>query len=199
MILIISISSNNEIKEKCEAIEGDSKKHISYLYNLLAVIGDPIYNYDQQVQMLQNIYYNNSDLFQTGRQNFYIMCNHMSWFRTSRDIPDPVQNKIPSEYFIKKCSDVFGEQYTEQHIRDGNNRTNLVFGGNRVRMGHKVFFIYSDSDPNQLIGPYEANTENLNLLIVPNVGRFFGLRPGTTAGELEAEEKIHQFIGQWTK
>lgn len=95
--------------------------------------------------------------------------------------------------------DVFGDQYTEEFIRAQNARTNKIFGSRVHRKNDKVFYFYSDSDPNKLIGPdLSLMPEFVNWMSVPHVGRFFALLPGLTSGEMMAKETIHHLIAEWT-
>lgn len=124
----------------------------------------------------------------------------MSWFWTSTDSSPPLKDKFPYSFFVSLCMNVFGEQYTEKFIRARNVRTNKIFGSRIHRKNDKVFYLYSDSDPNKLIGPdFSLMPEFVNWMLISHVGRFFALSPGLTSDELLAKETIRQMIAEWTK
>lgn len=68
------------------------------------------FSFDNDVELHRNISWDSLAVRNNNRQWFYQICTQFGWFRTTADsLFQPFGSSIPIEYFVRFCSDVFGD------------------------------------------------------------------------------------------
>lgn len=109
-------------------------------------------NYKNKVELIRNEAWDSYAATSNDRQTLYRACNEFSWFSTSTYLGPLFENSFPLSLFVSLCQDVFGLQFTENHIRDRNQYINEVFGGKSPNVAN-VYITYGQFDPYRLTGP----------------------------------------------
>lgn len=155
-------------------------------------------NYNASVELYSNESWD-SPAALGGRQIYYLYCTKYSWFKTSSALPEPLTNWFSLPIFVESCQAVFGSQFTESSIRNGNDRTNSEFGGFNPAVSN-VYFTYGSHDPNRLLGL----SQDLNVLspvdIVPRNGKLFNILPiseNDLPEVVAVKERARLLILQW--
>lgn len=75
------------------------------------------FQFDNDVEIHRNISWDSVGVRSNNRQWFFQTCTQFGWFRTSdNSIFQPFGSSITIDYFLRFCSDVFGEMYYVIHF-----------------------------------------------------------------------------------
>jgi pimeloyl-ACP methyl ester carboxylesterase len=157
-----------------------------------------VFQYDLLVSNLQQ---ETLDVQQAhDRQNLYIACAGWSQFKTSNQLPDPVNTRFPSSLFADLCGDVFGIVYSDLYaLNDQTNADNTVSSDLP-----NSYFTNAEFDPHRIIGvSHDLNPTSPHVLI-PGVGKlydfFLNIYPDYYSEELQAARDLAtQLITLWTR
>lgn len=133
------------------------------------------------------------------RQTMYMGCTQISQFRTSRLLPPPINDKFGIDFWVNLCQDIFGPDFNEEFIRNGNLNTNLVFGGLTPQVTN-VYFTNGGIDPARLLSVTEDLNESSPADVIPGHGNGFDLRPLSLSDSpelLAVKSRAWKLIMEW--
>ncbi|XP_006861988.1 PREDICTED: putative serine protease K12H4.7-like [Chrysochloris asiatica] len=85
-----------------------------------------------------------------ARQWLYQACTEFGFFLTTESKTQPFSG-VPLRYFLKKCSDIFGSEFTYSSLTAGVSATNMYYGGLDMK-GSKIIFPSGSIDPWHAVG-----------------------------------------------
>uniref|UniRef100_A0A914RNP6 Uncharacterized protein n=1 Tax=Parascaris equorum TaxID=6256 RepID=A0A914RNP6_PAREQ len=100
---------------------------------------------------------NGTSIQSLPRAWLYQNCNEFGHFATSEDPDGIFGDTVPLSFFIARCEDVFGAEYTKERILQNIAETNDYFGGNTNFKATDVIFPNGSDDPWFALGVLEAN------------------------------------------
>lgn len=100
------------------------------------------------------------------RQYHYLKCTEYGWFATTESTNQPFGNRLQVNYFTELCRRVFGDQITEESIRENVEDFNLSFGGSRPEITN-AFFTNGGMDPNRAVNVQSDIGETVEAQTLP--------------------------------
>jgi hypothetical protein len=103
------------------------------------------YKYDKTIQDMKNTSWD-SKVADGMRQWTYQTCTEFGFYQTS-DKPNLLfGDKFPAEFFVKQCSDIYGEKFNNNELIDGVERTNIIYGALKPATTN-VLYVNGNIDP----------------------------------------------------
>uniref|UniRef100_G3U5I9 Serine protease 16 n=1 Tax=Loxodonta africana TaxID=9785 RepID=G3U5I9_LOXAF len=205
-LIFIGIMGEMSIDELCETMTDTSLGSPYHRYaritnTILNNRGYPCYpaSYKENVEENSNISLERNKLTR-GRQWLYQRCNEFGWFYTT-DLKNRSFTGLPTRYYVKRCSDVFGPKFNYDSMVQGVMSTNKYYGGLNVT-GSKIIFSNGSNDPWCHLGITKDISADLRAVVIK--GQTFCddmLQPqDTDSAELkQAREKIFQILKKWLR
>ncbi|XP_049744801.1 thymus-specific serine protease-like [Elephas maximus indicus] len=138
--------------------------------------------------------------YRRGRQWLYQTCSEFGWFYTP-DLKNSSFSGLPTRYFVKRCSDVFGPKFNNHSVFQGVMSTNKYYGGLNVR-GSKIIFSNGSNDPWHRLGITKDISADLPAVFIKGEAFCEDMAEpqDTDSAELkQAREKIFQTLKKWLR
>lgn len=90
------------------------------------------------------------------RQWWYQTCTEFGWYQITNESNPAFGNRMPLEYFITLCQDVYGTEFNQSFIEERIKSTNIFYGGKDIDASNLVF-IQGALDPWYPVGLYEES------------------------------------------
>lgn len=135
------------------------------------------------------------------RQWLYQKCNEFGFFKSTDSEKQPFGHHIPEEFLIKKCTDVFGEDFNGTRVRHSVNRTNTYYGGKSLKVT-RVMFINGSFDPWKAVSITKSSSKEVSALLINDTAHcanMFPSYPNDPPQLKEAREIIRSQISNWLK
>nr|XP_018897159.1 PREDICTED: putative serine protease K12H4.7 [Bemisia tabaci] len=131
------------------------------------------------------------------RQWFYQTCTEFGWYQTSNNKDDVFGDKIPVQYFIDLCTDVYGPSFNNQHVNASTEETNTNYGGYTLPVS-RVIFVHGSVDPWSPLGITSNPPDGSYAIFIKGVAHCASMLPETRDDPpqlTEAREKIEKIVG----
>ncbi|KAF9413581.1 hypothetical protein HW555_008226 [Spodoptera exigua] len=148
------------------------------------------YDFDEMIEQMRNIDWAMSWTYQT--------CTEFGYFPTTDSENQPFNN-VPVELFYLMCRKAFGEQFDEQRIDEGIERSNDMYGGLQPNLTH-VVFVNGELDPYSRLGVLEDVAYDAPAKIIPQASHcrdLFSDRSKDPEELKEARKYIKYLIKKW--
>ena len=76
----------------------------------------------------------------------YQTCVEFGFYQTTDSDEQPFGRTIPIDFFVKKCKDIFGDQFNQDLLNESVYNTNVNYGGYNYA-GSRVVFVNGEVDP----------------------------------------------------
>ncbi|XP_018571390.1 putative serine protease F56F10.1 [Anoplophora glabripennis] len=134
-----------------------------------------------------------------ARQWWYQTCTEFGWFHTTGQKEAVFGTRVPVDFHISLCEDVFGPQFNLNYMSGQIEKTNTHFGGRDINV-RRVVFVQGSSDPWYPLG-LTATTNPKSPVIFINGTSHCATMYGTSKNDLPqvtaAREEIDRLIGMW--
>ncbi|VDM48499.1 unnamed protein product [Toxocara canis] len=123
------------LRSMCDILDGVSIQSLRKVISMVMIAQGKSPNtaidvsYDNFVKFMKNERY--AQPSSQPRAWLYQNCNEFGHFATSEDRNGFFGDTIPLSFFIGRCQDVFGPEYTKERILQNIASTNTYFGGNK--------------------------------------------------------------------
>ncbi|KAG4072743.1 hypothetical protein HA402_001855 [Bradysia odoriphaga] len=104
------------------------------------------FHFESDIQLHRNISWESTAVQRNDRQWFFQTCREFGWFRTTGSTSQPFGSSITIDYYLKFCSEVFGDIFTADFIQQNIRRTNVAYGGLSPAVKN-VYFTHGSIDP----------------------------------------------------
>ncbi|KHN87475.1 Putative serine protease K12H4.7 [Toxocara canis] len=148
------------LRSMCDILDGVSIQSLRKVISMVMIAQGKSPNtaidvsYDNFVKFMKNERY--AQPSSQPRAWLYQNCNEFGHFATSEDRNGFFGDTIPLSFFIGRCQDVFGPEYTKERILQNIASTNTYFGGNKNFKATDVIFPNGSDDPWFALGVLEA-------------------------------------------
>jgi hypothetical protein len=123
------------------------------------------YDYDELIKALKSGL--EEPFYKTSLQTNWVFCTQFGHFGTTSD-NQPFGERLTKDFFMKFCSDLFGEEiFNEKVLSEIIFHDNIFYGSSNPRTDH-VFFTYGELDPRIDLGI----SESINSPIVVMTSKF---------------------------
>uniref|UniRef100_A0A914Q6U9 Uncharacterized protein n=1 Tax=Panagrolaimus davidi TaxID=227884 RepID=A0A914Q6U9_9BILA len=137
------------IAQVCKIMNMPSNNKVLNLGLLYSHIG--MFDYNQHTYRNAVNYLNYTsfeDLFRAAMRSwFWQTCNEFGFYATTDSGNSFFGSKIPLNYYIDLCMDVFGNEYNVDHIKAGIENTLKLYGGTENYNGTNVIAPRGSIDP----------------------------------------------------
>ncbi|XP_053690407.1 putative serine protease K12H4.7 [Sabethes cyaneus] len=113
------------------------------------------YVYDSQVKQMQNISWK-AEVSNGARQWTYQTCNEFGFYQTSEQPESVFGNRFPVEFFVRQCTDIYGQKFNAQTLNRAVYRTNTNYGALNPATTN-VLYVHGSIDPWHRLGLIESN------------------------------------------
>ncbi|KAG5677970.1 hypothetical protein PVAND_007682 [Polypedilum vanderplanki] len=108
------------------------------------------YKYDKMIDDMKNISWGSSGA-EGGRQWMYQTCTEFGFYQTSDKPTLLFGDKFPADFFVKQCSDIFGENFNQNSLSNAIDRTNIIYGALKPSTTN-VLYVHGSIDPWHALG-----------------------------------------------
>lgn len=108
------------------------------------------YKYDKMIQEMKNISWD-SEVADGMRQWTYQTCTEFGFYQTSDNSTLLFGDKFPAEFFVKQCADIYGENFNDNALVHGVDRTNIIYGALKPTTTN-VLYVHGSIDPWHALG-----------------------------------------------
>ncbi|XP_070499827.1 putative serine protease F56F10.1 [Chironomus tepperi] len=113
------------------------------------------YKYDKMIDQMKNTSWD-SEVSEGGRQWTYQTCTEFGFYQTS-DKPNLLfGDKFPADFFVKQCTDIYGDSFNFDALNGGIDRTNIIYGALKPETTN-VLYVHGSIDPWHALGLTETN------------------------------------------
>ncbi|XP_054156711.1 putative serine protease K12H4.7 [Oppia nitens] len=99
------------------------------------------------------------------RQWLWQTCTEFGYFQTTDHTDSPFGNQVSIDFYVKRCADMYGKQFTGQFIRKGIDKFNQYYGGAKPNVTN-VVFPNGSTDPWRVLSVLkDLNTSSRALMI----------------------------------
>lgn len=100
------------------------------------------------------------------RQWWYQTCTEFGWYQITDNSNAAFGNRVPLEYFLNLCKEVFGDDFNQTFIEDQIKQTNTRYGSTNID-NSKLLFLHGSLDPWHQVGLYEdVNLKNCTIIFI---------------------------------
>lgn len=100
------------------------------------------------------------------RQWWYQTCTEFGWYQITDNSNPAFGNRIPLEYFLNLCKEVYGDKYQQTYIENQVKHTNNRYGGTNIDTS-RLILIHGSLDPWHQVGLYEGdNTKQYTVIFI---------------------------------
>lgn len=117
------------------------------------------YKYDKMIDEMKNISWD-SEVSEGGRQWTYQTCTEFGFYQTSDKPNFLFGDKFPADFFVKQCTDIYGDSFNFDALNGGIDRTNIIYGALKPETSN-VLYIHGSIDPWHALGLTETNKNQL--------------------------------------
>ncbi|VEN40301.1 unnamed protein product [Callosobruchus maculatus] len=149
------------------------------------------YKYDKMISDMRNVSWG-SEVSEGGRQWYYQTCTDFGFYQTT--------DRIPLDFFIKQCSDIFGPKFNLTIVERGVQRTNTLYGGLNPSVTN-VIFVQGSYDPWHALG-INKSTKLYPAVVIDSASHCENMySPSVYDSEAlrQARIQIEEFIGNLLK
>ncbi|KAJ6645999.1 Thymus-specific serine protease [Pseudolycoriella hygida] len=177
------------------------------------------FSFDNDVLLHRNTSWDSPAVRSNDRQWFYQTCTEFGWFRTTDSQFQPFGSSITIDYFLRFCSDVFGEMYafvdllnrspnffpykfsfTAEKIQQNIERKNVLYGGLQPDVSN-VYFTHGGMDPWRPMGIQSDLNSKSPADVTPDGSHWQDLNSGgpDDSPQMRAvRERIISLVKIWT-
>uniref|UniRef100_G3UHL7 Serine protease 16 n=1 Tax=Loxodonta africana TaxID=9785 RepID=G3UHL7_LOXAF len=120
-------------------------------------------NYNHRLRRLSETSLDKGNVDQ-ARQRLYQCCTEFGFFQSTDSRYQPF-SELPIRYFLDKCSDLFGSEYSFSSLRQSAEALNSYYGGFNVN-GSKIIFSSGSLDPWNALGITRDISKNLRAVLI---------------------------------
>ncbi|XP_032529402.2 putative serine protease K12H4.7 [Danaus plexippus] len=187
--------STKTIKQHCEKLSDVSYDTKSLTDNsmLPIIYSEKLNCYDYDFNRMIQVMKSNDDLFW-----IYQTCTEFGYYQTTNSKAQIFKN-IPLEFYIKICTEMFGNDFNETRVDQAVKNTNKLYGGLNPNVT-KVVFSNGNLDPWSTIGVLEGLSYDAPAVVIPRSTHCADLLPifEPDNEELkEARKHIKYLIKKW--
>lgn len=133
-----------------------------------------------------------------GRQWLYQTCTEFGYYQSTDSNKQVFGKLFPLSFFVKQCTDIFGEHFNTTVANRGINWTNSNYGGYGMATTRIVF-------PNGSIDPWHAlsfteNVKDMIAIYIKGTAHCANMYPPSQKDSeelIEARQKISAIISEW--
>ncbi|VEN40302.1 unnamed protein product [Callosobruchus maculatus] len=147
--------------------------------------------YDTMISEMRDVSWD-SEAPVGGRQWYYQTCTDFGFYQTT--------DRIPLDFFIKQCSDIFGPKFNLTIVERGVQRTNTLYGGLNPSVTN-VIFVQGSYDPWHALG-INKSTKLYPAVVIDSASHCENMySPSVYDSEAlrQARIQIEEFIGNLLK
>jgi Serine carboxypeptidase S28 len=108
------------------------------------------FKYDKMVQQMKNVSWD-SEVANGGRQWTYQTCSEFGFYQTSGDSNFVFGDKFPADFFVRQCTDIYGDRFTDKTLNSAIDRTNIIYGALKPATTN-VLYVHGSIDPWHALG-----------------------------------------------
>lgn len=90
------------------------------------------------------------------RQWWYQTCTEFGWYQVSAASNPAFGDRMPIDYFLNLCKDLYGEAVNKTFIESQIKGTNTYYGGTNIDIS-RIVYLHGSLDPWHPVGLYESN------------------------------------------
>ena len=137
-----------------------------------------------------------------NRQWFYQTCTEFGWFQSSNQPNRTFGSSFPVSFFVKMCSDVFGQNFNLDLLERGVDLKNLEYGVLNTSVSN-VVFVHGSLDPLHVLGITKDALGKSTAILIEGMSHGSDLFYEESKYDPDilkkARKKISNFIGAWIK
>lgn len=155
------------------------------------------YKYDKMLTQMSNISWD-AEASEGGRQWFYQTCTEFGFYQTSETNDALFGNRFPVEYFVRQCSDIFGENFSNDSLARGVQRTNTFYGALDPKTSN-VIYVHGSIDPWHALGLTSSNNPSIPTIYINGTAHCANMYEPTEKDPpqlKEARKEIVEFISK---
>lgn len=95
----------------------------------------------------------------------YQTCTEFGFYQTSKNVSDIFSDQFGVEYFVKQCSDIFGEKFNDRSLDRSVAQTNIMYGAQNPTTTN-VLYVHGTLDPWHVLGLYWSTNPNTPTILI---------------------------------
>lgn len=108
------------------------------------------YKYDKMLKQMRNTSWD-SEAADGMRQWTYQTCTEFGFYQTSDNTTLMFGDKFPADFFVKQCSDIYGDKFDQSALMNAVDRTNIIYGALKPTTSN-VLYVHGTIDPWHALG-----------------------------------------------
>lgn len=129
-------------------------------------VTETYFNYSNMVSELRETSLKSSAATEGSRQWLFQQCTEMGFFQTLKMKRHIFGNiEIPMEFYVNKCTDVFGLPFTKQIMSAFIQTTDSIFGGLKPQVTN-VISVQGTDDPWNVVGIQETIPNSVQAILI---------------------------------
>jgi len=115
------------------------------------------FKYDKMVNEMKNVSWD-SEVANGMRQWTYQTCTEFGFYQTSDKSGSVFGDKFNADFFVRQCSDIYGDRFSDETLENGVDRTNIIYGALKPTTTN-VLYVHGSIDPWHALGLTETDSK----------------------------------------
>lgn len=156
------------------------------------------YKYDKMIKEMKNSSWE-GPASSGGRQWMYQTCTEFGFYQTSSKKQQLFGSHFPIDFFVQQCSDIYGDKFTADLLKQAVTRSNIIYGGLDIQID-RVVYVHGSIDPWHALGITKTLSPDAPAIYIKGTAHCANMYP-PSENDLpqlkDARKQISSLIGEW--
>ncbi|XP_059618482.1 thymus-specific serine protease-like [Phlebotomus argentipes] len=156
------------------------------------------YKYDNMIEQLKVNSWDAPAVVSGKLTWFFLLCKEFGYFQTSNNASYVFGNHFQLDFFLKQCSDVFGERFKQASIEKNIYNDDVIYGGFDIKSTNTIY-IQGSEDPWHPLGLTESTDSGYQTVFIKGAAHcadMFEPRDDDLPELKAARGKIREYIAE---